>query len=219
MTVTADQFANFALSSLVSAISTTASSLTVQTGDGAKFPASGPFMVLAGSPLQNGSHELMKCTARVTDTLTVTRAQEGTTGMAWGISTTIQQVASAGNFSDIWNQLGQALYPGLGNEVTLPAGLAIGQSPSAWTIAGNATISTSAMGAVRLTTTTNVTGIALQSGSWSGQMVTLVNEGAYTITFASTSSLVADGSTSAIASKTARGLVWDSGTGLWYRQA
>jgi hypothetical protein len=70
------QVKNRAVSTLASGIDNVVTSLTVATGEGAKFPTPG-----------NGFHitiddEILKCTARTTDTLTVTRAQEGTTAVA-----------------------------------------------------------------------------------------------------------------------------------------
>ncbi len=70
------QVKNRAVSALASGISDSDLSLTVTTGEGAKFPQPG-----------NGFHitiedEILKCTARSTDTLTVTRAQEGTSAAA-----------------------------------------------------------------------------------------------------------------------------------------
>lgn len=98
-----DQFSNFALSSLLTGVSTGSLTFVLQPGDGGKFPATGPFMVLAGSAVPGGLHELAKATARTGDVLTVTRQQESTSAVAWGANTTIQQVASAGNFANLWN--------------------------------------------------------------------------------------------------------------------
>ena len=70
------QVKNRAASALAADITSTATSLSVTAGEGAKFPSPG-----------NGFHitiedEILKCTARSTDTLTVERAQEGTTAAA-----------------------------------------------------------------------------------------------------------------------------------------
>jgi len=66
------QVKNRATSALASGIDASVTSLTVTTGEGSKFPQPG-----------NGFHitindEILKCTARTTDSLTVVRAQEGT---------------------------------------------------------------------------------------------------------------------------------------------
>lgn len=225
MTLTVDQFADFAQSSIAggaggvgTSFNTADTTLLLQTGAGALFPSIGPFRVLIGSAIVGGTHEITTCTSRATDTLTLTRGQEGTGARQWGVNTTVQQVVTAGNLQNIWNQLALGVYPAAGNEMVMPAGIAVGQV-GAWSLVANTTISTIAAGLIRVTSTTNVTGVIMQAGSWSGQMLSLANEGPYTITFAASSSRVADGSTSAIASNTGRSFFWDSGTSLWYRQA
>lgn len=66
---------NRAVSTLASGISDSDTSLTVATGEGSKFPASGDFHITI-------EDEILKCTARSGDVLTVTRAQEGTAAAA-----------------------------------------------------------------------------------------------------------------------------------------
>jgi hypothetical protein len=80
-------FANNASSSLASPISNVATSFTVATGEGAKFPtpSGGDYFMLTLCKVTAGIEseiEIVKCTARSGDILTVTRAQEGTTGVA-----------------------------------------------------------------------------------------------------------------------------------------
>ena len=62
---------NRAFSTLASGVSDVATSWTVASGDGAKFPSTGDFHITCES-------EIVKCTSRSTDVLTVVRAQEGT---------------------------------------------------------------------------------------------------------------------------------------------
>ena len=60
--------------------------------------------------------------------------------------------------------------------------------------------------------------LGLQPGTYGGQAVTLVNEGAVTLTFsAAGTSHVADGILDVIPAHTARTFIWNSGTMLWYR--
>lgn len=66
---------NRAYSHLASGISDSDLSLTVTTGEGAKFPSSYPFHITI-------EDEILSCTNRSGDTLTVTRAQEGTSAAA-----------------------------------------------------------------------------------------------------------------------------------------
>ena len=66
---------NRAKSALAADITSAATSLTVTAGEGAKFPSTYPFPITI-------EDEILKCTNRVTDTLTVERAQEGTSAVA-----------------------------------------------------------------------------------------------------------------------------------------
>src|SRR5260221_8047129 len=76
-------------------------SLLLPTGNGNSFPISGPpFMVQLGTVA--GAHELVKCTARATDTLTIVRGQENTTAQIWPVGTAVQQVVTNGNMIDLW---------------------------------------------------------------------------------------------------------------------
>ena len=93
------QIKNRAISSLAADINSTATSLTVQTGDGAKFPQPG-----------NGFNitiedEILKCTARSTDTLTVVRAQEGTTAAGHVAGKAVELRITAGVITNVEDEL------------------------------------------------------------------------------------------------------------------
>lgn len=93
-----------------------------------------------------------------------------------------------------------------------------GQSETAVAIANGATVSTTAVGASRVAPAANVTGIILEAGSESAQVVTVVNESAFTVTFAAAgTSNVADGTSSVISANRCALFVWDSSTSRWYR--
>jgi hypothetical protein len=79
----AQLFANNATSTLASGITNVATSLSVQAGHGAKFPSptNGDFFL--ATIVQGSTIEIVKCTARSGDVLTVVRGQEGTTGFAF----------------------------------------------------------------------------------------------------------------------------------------
>lgn len=93
---------NFARSTLAAGITDVATSLTVASGDGALFPNPG-----AGEQFRlvvidtSGNREVMICTARATDVLTVTRAQEGTTGRAFLTGDRVSHRFTAGSVSAI----------------------------------------------------------------------------------------------------------------------
>ena len=81
---------NNAYSTLASSVLIAATTLTVQAGHGARFPAisAGDFTFIT---LQDSSNyiEIVKVTARSTDTFTIVRAQEGTSARAWASGDTV----------------------------------------------------------------------------------------------------------------------------------
>lgn len=81
-------FANNADSSLNGAIASDTAVLTLKTGEGSKFPSPSNgdyFLVTLYQKLGSGeiNHEIVKCTSRAGDNLTIVRAQEGTTAKAF----------------------------------------------------------------------------------------------------------------------------------------
>lgn len=63
----------------------------------------------------------------------------------------------------------------------------------------------------------NVTGIILQKGNAPGQEVTVINESAFTVTFAAVgTSFVANGTAEVIAANSGRRYLWNTVTGKWY---
>jgi len=77
------QIENGAEGTLSASVSDSATSFVLDTGQGAGFPASGDFHLTINDT------EIVKCTARTTDTLTVTRAQEGTAATAHALGATV----------------------------------------------------------------------------------------------------------------------------------
>lgn len=79
-------FANNAGSTLAAPISSGATSITLAAGTGDLFPApgAGEQFTLSLTDVATGQvNEIVYCTARSSDTLTVVRAQEGTAAAAW----------------------------------------------------------------------------------------------------------------------------------------
>lgn len=94
-------FTNNADSSLNGAIDAAALSITIKTGDGAKFPAptGGDFFLVTLYQKVGAaevSHEIVKCTDRAGDVLTVARAQEGTSAQAFSSADPIEMRLTAG---------------------------------------------------------------------------------------------------------------------------
>lgn len=96
-------FTNNGSGSLATAVNTTDTTLVLGTGEGAKFPslAGGDFALCTltqGVGLES-TWEIVKVTARVTDTLTVVRAQEGTAAASWGIGSKLELRTTAGTLA------------------------------------------------------------------------------------------------------------------------
>jgi hypothetical protein len=96
---TYDAHANFAYSTLTNAPGTAGTSFTVQTGDGAKFPAAVTGGASFNATVWPANAQPLSTTAEIvtvtnvsTDTFTVTRTQEGSTNQ--NISTTGWQIAA-----------------------------------------------------------------------------------------------------------------------------
>ena len=89
------QVKNDAVSTLAADITNTATSLSVAAGDGAKFPQPGDGFHIT---IDN---EILKCTARTGDTLTVTRAQEGTTAAAHSAGVAVRLNITAAIISEL----------------------------------------------------------------------------------------------------------------------
>ena len=91
-------------------------------------------------------------------------------------------------------------------------------SLTAQTVSSGTTIATAGLVLARVTGTGTISNLALQAGAYSGQMVTVVNEGSVPLTLnIAGMSRVADGNLNVISANTARTFIWDSGTSLWYR--
>lgn len=78
-------YKNNANSTLASGINTSVTSITLASGGGANFPAITGlgFFYATLLNISNGAFEIVKVTARNTDTLTIVRAQEGTSALAF----------------------------------------------------------------------------------------------------------------------------------------
>lgn len=91
-------FTNNASAPLASSISSSATTIVVTTGQGALFPAlSGSNYFYATLTNSSNQLEIVKVTARSSDTMTVVRGQEGTTARAYSAADKIEvRVTAAG---------------------------------------------------------------------------------------------------------------------------
>jgi hypothetical protein len=79
-------FANNAQTTLASGISESATTCTLATGTGTKFPSpsAGQAFKMTFTDAASGTlNEIVLCTARTSDVCTIVRAQEGTTARSW----------------------------------------------------------------------------------------------------------------------------------------
>jgi len=98
------KFTNNGHSTLAASISTSDTSITVASGHGARFPSlsSGEYFYATLIDSSNNL-EIVKCTARSSDVLTVTRAQESTTARAFAIGDRIELRVTAAGLVDATN--------------------------------------------------------------------------------------------------------------------
>jgi hypothetical protein len=92
--MTTQVFTNNASSVLTTGINTVATTLAVTDGSVFPTPTGGTYFYVALIGLnvngQESTWEIVKCTARSVNNLTVTRAQEGTTVASWGVGTRVE---------------------------------------------------------------------------------------------------------------------------------
>lgn len=88
---------NNASSTMASGITNVATQVTVQAGQGALFPSptAGQYAVITLEDV-SGNIEITQCTGRTGDTLTIVRAQESTTGLAFSSGSRVECRVTAG---------------------------------------------------------------------------------------------------------------------------
>ena len=102
--MTVQLYANNAKTTLAAPITATQTTITVAPGTGAQFPnpsAGQAFKVTLVSAASASVYEICLCTARSTDTLTVVRAQEGTTGTPFILNDIVGNYDTAGVMADL----------------------------------------------------------------------------------------------------------------------
>ena len=96
------KFTNNAATTLATGITNSATSLTVSVGAGALFPTSSGsdyfYCTLANS---SGAIEIIKVTTRSTDTFTIVRGQDGTSGQAWNSGDKVELRLVAASLNDL----------------------------------------------------------------------------------------------------------------------
>ena len=98
------QFTNNAATTLASGITNSATSLTVASGTGGQFPAltGNNFFYCTLQNVAGTTIEIVKVTARSTDTFTIVRAQEGTTASAFSTGDKVELRLTAGEINQLF---------------------------------------------------------------------------------------------------------------------
>lgn len=101
---------NNASSTLASGITNIATQLTVQAGQGALYPnpSAGQYAMVTIEDV-SGNIEIVKCTGRTGDTLTIVRAQEGTAGIAFASGSRVECRVTAGILATLLQHTGDTL--------------------------------------------------------------------------------------------------------------
>jgi len=96
------QFTNNASTTLASGITAVATSLTVATGAGALFPtpSGAAFFYCTLQNVAGTLREIVKVTARTTDTFTIVRAQDGTSGQIFSTSDKVELRVTAADLNN-----------------------------------------------------------------------------------------------------------------------
>lgn len=100
-------FANNASATLAGAITNTSTTINLQSGEGALFPVltAGEYFVGTFVDAATGLlNEIVWCTARSGDVLTIARAQEGTTGLSWNAGDFFSELWTAGQSAAMLQQ-------------------------------------------------------------------------------------------------------------------
>ena len=97
-------YTNNAVSTLAAGISDSDLSMAVASGHGARFPnpSGGDYFLVTLYQFSGGlevNHEIVMCTARATDTLTIVRAQESTTARAFSSGDPVELRLTAGGLA------------------------------------------------------------------------------------------------------------------------
>lgn len=103
------QFTNNAATTLASGITNVATSLTVATGTGGLFPAltGANFFYCTLQNVAGTAVEIVKVTARSSDTFTIVRAQEGTTATAFSTGDKVELRLTAGEINQLFGSVVQ----------------------------------------------------------------------------------------------------------------
>jgi hypothetical protein len=158
-------WANNAEGTLSASVGDSDTTLVLQTGEGALFPtpSAGEFFKVTLYEVVSGqevNHEIVLVTARVSDTLTVVRAQEGTTARAFAAGTPVQLRVTAGGMEGLLQKSGDSMSGLL--QLDQSTNIVAAATTDLGTATGNAVTVTHASGTLAIT---SFGGASLQSGT------------------------------------------------------
>lgn len=153
------QFSNNGHSTLAASINSSDTSVTVASGHGSRFPSLTGSQYFYATLIDSSNNlEIVKVTARSSDVLTITRAQESTTARAYAIGDRIELRATAAGLSAIYSEAVADAIPGTD---TITAAMiqanAVGSSEIAAGAVGSSEIAANAVGASELNVSGNGT--------------------------------------------------------------
>ena len=149
-------FTNNAATTLASGITNVATSLTVASGKGALFPTiSGSDFFYVTLANGSGGVEIVKVTARSTDTFTIVRGQDGTSGVAWNTGDKVELRVTAADLNAMVQtanlQVGGTATTGTASSSTYLRGDGAWSTPVTSNVAGTGIGVSGATGAVTIT--------------------------------------------------------------------
>jgi hypothetical protein len=190
------QFTNNAATTLASGASAVDTTMTVASGQGALFPTPSGTSVFRATLVRasDSAIEIVEVTARSTDTMTVTRAQEGTTGLVFVTGDKFELRLTAAAMNALALKTGDD--SALTRQMLIDCGMTVVDK-------GNSGTSTQTYdytaGSVQTSTATGNHTIATSNwpptGNLGNILIQLTNGGAYTITFPSWTWVKPDGTT------------------------
>lgn len=106
-------FSNNATTTIAGAITSSALSVNLSAGSGVEFPSPSVGQLFVGTFVDAATgllNEIVWCTARASDTLTIIRAQEGTTALNWSAGDLFSNLWTAGSAAQMFQQGQIVLY-------------------------------------------------------------------------------------------------------------
>lgn len=127
------KFTNNATTTLASGINSSVTSLTVASGTGVLFPTlSGSDVFYATLANTSGTVEIVKVTARSTDTFTIVRGQDNTTAASWSIGDKVELRPTAAGMSAMAQTANNLSDLASAATARTNLGLVIGTNVQAW---------------------------------------------------------------------------------------